>query len=171
MRHDENINQLLEATAHDRDGDRIGGVSGVYLDDHTGEPMWVTVNTGFFGLRTSFAPLAGSSLDGDRLTLASDKDAIKDAPNVDEDGHLTREQEDELYRHYAVDTSDIEEERLRTRRWDRDDAAPARHAAEGEHYVDEDRLRDDRLDGPLTDEFEGDLPGAADGPLGERRHL
>ena len=165
MRHDENINQLLEATAYDRDGDKIGGVSGVYLDDQTGEPMWVTVNTGFFGLSSSFAPLAGSSLDGDRLTLAADKDAVKDAPNVDEDGHITRQQEDELYRYYQVDTASVEGDRMRTRRWDRDH----------DDLRDDDMLDKDRdgrgpvgevLDGP---DRGGPLDRDADGrgPVGE----
>lgn len=165
MRHDENINQLLEATAYDRDGDKIGGVSGVYLDDQTGEPMWVTVNTGFFGLSSSFAPLAGSSLDGDRLTLAADKDAVKDAPNVDEDGHITREQEDELYRYYQVDTASVEGDRMRTRRWDRDH----------DDLRDDDMLDKDRDGrGPVGEVLDGpDRGGALDrdadgrGPVGE----
>ena len=152
MRHDENINQLLEATAYDRDGDKIGGVSGVYLDDQTGEPMWVTVNTGFFGLSSSFAPLAGSSLDGDRLTLAADKDAVKDAPNVDEDGHITREQEDELYRYYQVDTAGIDADRMRTRRWER----------EGDDHLDVDERAKHRADDPM---FDKDRDGR--GPVGE----
>ena len=158
MRHDENINQLLEATAYDRDGDKIGGVSGVYLDDQTGEPMWVTVNTGFFGLSSSFAPLAGSSLDGDRLTLAADKDAVKDAPNVDEDGHITREQEDELYRYYQVDTASVEGDRMRTRRWDRDhdDQRPE------SDYDDRDERAKHRADDPM---FDKDRDGR--GPVGE----
>ena len=144
MHHDENIDQLLEATAYDPNGDKIGGVSGVYLDDQTSQPMWVTINTGLFGLRTSFAPLAGSSLEGDRLTIAHDKDTVKDAPNVDEDGHITRSQEDELYSYYRVDSGEIEAERLRTRRWNRDDVA-----ADGEH----------RPDGPLFDRDRDDLSG------------
>lgn len=175
MRHDENIDQLLEATAYDRDGDKIGGVSGVYLDDQTSEPMWVTINTGLFGLRTSFAPLAGSSLDGDRLTIAHDKDTVKDAPNVDEDGHITRSQEDELYTYYQVDTGEIEADRLRTRRWDRDDVV-----ADGEHRQDGplfDRDRDGRgpvgevLDGPDGDRFDSrrDDSGLREGDFRDRR--
>ncbi|MDO5676225.1 MAG: PRC-barrel domain-containing protein [Propionibacteriaceae bacterium] len=160
MRHDENINQLLEATAYDRNGDRIGGVSGVYLDDHTGEPMWVTVNTGFFGLSSSFAPLAGSSLDGDSLTLAADKDQVKDAPNVDEDGHITREQEDELYRYYQVDTAEVEAERQRTRRWDRD---YDRDLDERDHDRSDDLLdRDGDGRGPVGEVLDGPDRG---GPL------
>lgn len=183
MHHDENIEQLLEATAYDPNGDKIGGVSGVYLDDQTSQPMWVTINTGLFGLRTSFAPLAGSSLEGDRLTIAHDKDTVKDAPNVDEDGHITRSQEDELYSYYRVDSGEIEAERLRTRRWNRDDvAADGEHRPDGplfdrdrdERYVDNERLQDQRHDEPglAGDYVSGDAPvrpDAADGPVGDRR--
>ena len=102
MYNEMDIDRIRGAVAYDQSGDRIGNVGEVYLDDQTGQPMWVTVNTGFFGLRTSFVPLEGSRFEGDdRLVLAHDKDRIKDAPNVDEDGHLDRAQEDELYSYYG----------------------------------------------------------------------
>lgn len=40
------------------DGDTIGKVGEVYLDNQTGEPSWVTVKTGWFGTSESFVPLA-----------------------------------------------------------------------------------------------------------------
>ncbi len=120
------IDRIRGAVAHDRSGERIGNVGEVYLDDQSGEPMWVTVHTGFFGLRTSFAPLAGSRVEEDgRLVLAHDKEQVKDAPNIDEDGHLDRAQEDELYSYYGVGTTAgaggvLGEGELRTRRWGND---------------------------------------------------
>ncbi|NED87350.1 PRC-barrel domain containing protein, partial [Streptomyces sp. SID11233] len=42
------------------DGEKIGGVDEVYLDDRTGRPEWVTVRTGLLGLREHFVPLAGA---------------------------------------------------------------------------------------------------------------
>ena len=36
-------------TAVDQQGDKIGSVGQVYLNDQTGQPDWVTVNTGLFG--------------------------------------------------------------------------------------------------------------------------
>ena len=59
----EDIEQLIGAEVLDVDGDRIGQVRDVYLDDRTGQPSWVTVKTGWFGLRESFIPL-------DRVQLA-----------------------------------------------------------------------------------------------------
>ena len=46
-----NIHQLRSATVVDRDGSKVGNVQQVYLDDTTGRPSWVTVNTGLFGTR------------------------------------------------------------------------------------------------------------------------
>jgi hypothetical protein len=42
----------------DRDGSRIGSIDAIYLDDQTGQPEWALVNTGLFGTRSSFVPLA-----------------------------------------------------------------------------------------------------------------
>jgi uncharacterized protein (TIGR02271 family) len=78
----------------------------VYLDDSTGQPAWVTVNTGLFGTNESFIPLADASFSGDRLTVPYDKDKVKGAPNVASDGHLSPEEEQDLYAYYGVGYSD-----------------------------------------------------------------
>ena len=87
-------------TAYDSDGDKIGKVGQVYLNDQSGQPEWVTVKTGMFGSAESFAPLYGSTMDGDNLRLAVDKQMVKDAPHVEDDGHLEQDESDALYRHY-----------------------------------------------------------------------
>lgn len=100
MNDDALLARITEATAFDTSGDKIGSVGQVYLDDATGEPTWVTVNTGFFGTSQSFAPLQGHRFDGDDLVLAHSKDVVKDAPRVDADGHISEAEEAELYRYY-----------------------------------------------------------------------
>lgn len=97
---DATLARISEATAFDPSGDKIGSIGQVYLDDATGEPTWVTVNTGFFGTSQSFAPLEGHRWDGDDLVLAHSKDIVKDAPRVDADGHISESEEAELYRYY-----------------------------------------------------------------------
>ena len=96
------VQSLSGTTAYDRDGDKLGKVGSVYYDDQTNEPTWVTVNTGLFGMNESFVPVQGADVSSDRLTLAYDKATIKDAPNVSEDGHLSPQEEENLYRHYGV---------------------------------------------------------------------
>ena len=94
---------VIGATAYDPSGNKIGKIGQVYYDDETGQPKWVTVNTGLFGTNESFVPLQGAQLGGDRVTLAYDKEQIKDAPSIAEDGHLSPEEEAELYRYYGMD--------------------------------------------------------------------
>ena len=81
----------------DSDGDKIGTVSGVYVDDETGEPSWLAVTTGWFGTNVSFVPFEGAHLAGDDVVVAYQKDTVKDAPNFDADGHLNRDKEYNLY--------------------------------------------------------------------------
>jgi uncharacterized protein (TIGR02271 family) len=99
----DDLRTIIGATAYDNDGDKIGKVGQVYYDDDTDQPKWVTVNTGLFGTNESFVPLQGAAVSGDRVNLAYDKARVKDAPNVADDGHLSREEEQRLYEYYALD--------------------------------------------------------------------
>ena len=83
-------------------GDKIGGIGQIYLDDNTGEPNWVTVKTGLFGTSESFVPLDGADLRGGDIVVKYDKATIKDAPRVDADGSISPEEEDALYSYYGL---------------------------------------------------------------------
>jgi uncharacterized protein (TIGR02271 family) len=86
----------------DRDGDRIGSIDAIYLDDQTGEPEWALVNTGLFGTKSTFIPLAEASDTGDGVQVLYEKQLVKDAPRVDADQHLSESEEQELWRHYGM---------------------------------------------------------------------
>jgi uncharacterized protein (TIGR02271 family) len=86
----------------DRDGDKIGSIGDVYLDDRTGQPEWLTVKTGLFGMRESFVPTANARAEGDTVRVPYEKSQVKDAPNVDADGALSQDEESRLYRHYGL---------------------------------------------------------------------
>ena len=85
------------------DGEKIGSVAQVYQDDRTGQPAWLTVHTGLFGLSESFVPLRQATVTDDRVEVPYDKSTVKDAPNVTADGHLEPEEERRLYEHYSLD--------------------------------------------------------------------
>ena len=105
----QDLYELIGKDAYDSDGQKIGRIGQVFLDDRTDEPTWATVSTGMFGTRESFVPLNGSDFDGDRLNVAYPKARIQDAPNVGDDGHLTPEEEDRLYEFYEVaDSGSVE---------------------------------------------------------------
>jgi uncharacterized protein (TIGR02271 family) len=91
------------ATLVDRDGDRVGTIEAIYLDDQTGEPEWALVNTGLFGTKSSFVPLAQASSSGDQVQVPYQKQLVKDAPRIDTDQHLSEAEEQQLWTHYGLD--------------------------------------------------------------------
>lgn len=102
------IEDLANATAYDVDGEKIGGVKDVYVNDTTGQPDFVSVSHGLFGGGDSIVPLRGHTLRDGELHLAFPKDRIENAPELDENGHLTTEDQDAFYRHYGLEgTQDV----------------------------------------------------------------
>jgi uncharacterized protein (TIGR02271 family) len=102
----DDLRNLLGATAHDPSGDKIGKVGQVYYDDDTDQPKWITVHTGLFGTKESFVPLQGAQVKGGVVTVGYDKQKIKNAPNIDQDRHLSPDEEQQLYRYYGISRSD-----------------------------------------------------------------
>lgn len=116
---------VARATAVDRDGQEVGPVVGLYYDDHTGRPEWVTVRpgaerseTGPHGAARSdgaggpetapghdalrFTPLASASYTRGRLHLDVTYDQVLAAPPCGDDERLDAEEETRLYRHYGL---------------------------------------------------------------------
>jgi uncharacterized protein (TIGR02271 family) len=93
------------------DGEKIGEIAEVYLDRETGAPEWLAVSTGLFGRKVSFVPVREASKSGDAVVVPYDKSKVKDAPNVEADGELSREEERRLYEHYALDWGEFDYDR------------------------------------------------------------
>jgi len=91
---------FLNRTAVGPDGEKIGTVGQVYVNDETGLPDWATVNTGLFGTKENFVPLRGTRLEGEDLVLPFGKDTVKDSPDVEDSSHLDADEQDSLYRYY-----------------------------------------------------------------------
>jgi uncharacterized protein (TIGR02271 family) len=91
------------ATMVDRDGDRVGTIDAIYVDDQSGQPEWALVNTGLFGTRSTFVPISQATSSGDQVQVPYEKQLIKDAPRMDPDGHLSEVEEQQLWRHYGLD--------------------------------------------------------------------
>lgn len=100
-----NIEELENGTVYDQDGSKVGGVAQLYLDDASGEPNWVTVNTGLFGTNETFVPLDQARVNNGEIHVPYTKDFIKDAPNLNANAHIDERQEDELYRYYGLNGS------------------------------------------------------------------
>ncbi len=103
----DSISRVIGKHVYDSAGDKIGSASEVYLDDDTGQPEWVTVNTGLFGGKHSFVPIRDADLTDDGVRVPVTKDRVKHAPKIETDGHLSPEEEQELYRYYGVDSAPL----------------------------------------------------------------
>ena len=90
-------------TLKDRNGDKIGTIDALYLDQQTDKPEWALVNTGLFGSKSSFVPLAGAAPRGEDVVVKVEAQQVKDAPKMDPDEQLSEQQEAELFRHYGID--------------------------------------------------------------------
>ena len=144
-------------------GEKIGSVGQIYLDDQSGEPTFVTANTGLFGMSQSFVPLRGARVENGNVIVDFDKTTVKDAPRIDDDGSLTPAEEDQLYAYYGMSTNTV----------DSGDYGTADQTPEpGYARTDADEVRSDRVPGDSglgdrTDEVRSDrVPG--DSGLGDR---
>jgi PRC-barrel domain/Domain of unknown function (DUF2382) len=99
----EQVQAWVGRTMIDRDGNRLGEITDIYLDRETDRPEWAVVRTGLFGLRSSFVPLAAASEVEHDIQVPHERTLVKDAPNIEADGQLSEAEEAELYRHYGLD--------------------------------------------------------------------
>jgi hypothetical protein len=131
-----NLGALMGAPVLGKDDERIGTVGQVFVDPVTDEPNWMTVHTGLFGRRETFVPLKDAEWDHERLRVDIDKETIKAAPRIDTDEALSPEDEENLYRYYAVQAAGGNPET--------DHVAETDQVAETDHVAVEHSGRDER---------------------------
>ena len=96
------VRNVVGATAYDSDGEKIGKVDQLLLDDRTGRPEFVAAHTGLLRRHEALIPVADATLEGDRLLVPYSKHQVKDAPEVTvDDGHLDAAEEARLLAHYG----------------------------------------------------------------------
>jgi len=97
------LDTLMQWRGHtvlDRDGERLGKLGDLYLDD-SDRPAYGSVRTGLFGRRESIIPLDGVVERDGNLVVPFDAALVRDAPSLDPDEALEPEEEQRLSRHYA----------------------------------------------------------------------
>ncbi|HYG96911.1 MAG TPA: PRC and DUF2382 domain-containing protein [Solirubrobacterales bacterium] len=98
-----NAYEWRDRTVVGSDGEKIGTVDEVYLDTESGEPEWLSVNTGLFGVKSSFVPLQNAQPAGEDVRVAYTKDEVKDAPGIKPDEELSDAEERELWGYYGLE--------------------------------------------------------------------
>ena len=98
------IRELLDTGGIVRgaDGEKIGKVGDVYLDNAGGQPAWVTVRSGLLGSGEHFVPLDDATVDDGALRVPYDKLTVLAAPSIAVDVLLSPHDEVELYSHYGL---------------------------------------------------------------------
>lgn len=87
---------------YDIDDNKIGTLSGLYVNGDTGELTWATVASGLITTKEHAFPLELASMEGDSIKVALPEGKIKDAPRISDDTP-SQEEVDDLYDYYADD--------------------------------------------------------------------
>jgi sporulation protein YlmC with PRC-barrel domain len=99
--------QLLDAKIYDLQGEPIGTVSDVYVDDDTGRPEWLLVSTGILP-RGSHVPLRDVEPYEDGFRLPYPRDRVESAPELDiTTAELSPEDEGALYLYYGIPSAEM----------------------------------------------------------------
>ena len=106
--------QLVGAQLVGAGQEKIGKIGQVFLDDETGAPQWVTVQTGLIARSENFVPLAGAPAGGRGRGAGPLRQGPGEGPpSVDVDaGHLSPAEEAALYPYYGLGAGTFGEGRV-----------------------------------------------------------
>ncbi len=89
-------------TVLDRDGETIGRLGDLYLDEATDRPTYAGVRTGLLGRHESVVPVARmTERDGD-LVVPYASALVRDAPRVEPGSSLDEAEQQRLALHYGM---------------------------------------------------------------------
>jgi uncharacterized protein (TIGR02271 family) len=90
-------------TVYDKDGDKIGKVDDLFLDE-SDNPEYIGVKTGFFGLSSTLVPMDACRVDegSQAIYVQSDKETIKNGPRFDDDNEMTPDYERQVREYYGL---------------------------------------------------------------------
>ncbi len=147
--------QYAGYTVYDRDGDKIGKVDDLFLDEND-QPEYIGVKMGFLGTKSTLIPMDAVHEDQERqgLVVNQEKNVVKDAPAFDDDKEITPEYENEVRSYYGLSAAGSSEQR----------------GSYGGYYSDDDRETHDRGmdrdDGEHRDREHGDREHGDTGEVG-----
>jgi len=98
-------NQVFGYDVLDADGNRIGTVDNVWVDDATNQLEFIGVKTGWLFGHTHLIPTADAQFGDQSITVPYPESQIKDAPSFPADQELSPDNESEIYDYYGLDRS------------------------------------------------------------------
>ena len=98
------MDELMSARGvpvYSTEGDKIGAVEEIFVDEQTDKPEWIGLGTGFLGTKRVLVPVEGATIADDRVTVPYSKGQIEETPDIDAD-EISQETEERLYAHYGL---------------------------------------------------------------------
>ncbi|WP_109508479.1 PRC-barrel domain-containing protein [Nocardioides speluncae] len=97
------LQTVIGQTAYGPDGDKLGKIGQVWVDDQSARAEFVTVQTGWFGTHETFVPVRDATSTGDAVQMPFTKEQVKHAPPCESDGgHISAEDGRAIYDYYGV---------------------------------------------------------------------
>lgn len=100
--------QVFGYDVTDTNGNKVGKVDNVWVDDATNELEFIGVKTGWLMGKTHVIPVANAQIADGSVQVPFDQDLIKNAPSFGGDEELSPEQEQEIYGYYGEGRSTSE---------------------------------------------------------------
>src|SRR3712207_6028984 len=95
------LTQMRGAPVVSQDGEKVGEVEEIFVDNETGKPEWVGLGAGMLGTKRVLVPLENADVQENAISVPYSPDQIKDAPDFDDD-EVSQEAEQKLYSHYGL---------------------------------------------------------------------
>ena len=94
-------------TVYDKDGDKIGKVDDLFLDERD-NPEYIGVKMGFFGLSSTIVPIDAVRTDegSQAIYVQAEKDQVKNGPRFDDDNEITPDYEGQVREYYGLSASE-----------------------------------------------------------------
>jgi len=101
----DNAAQLYGYDVIDSDGNNVGSVDGVWVDDATNALEFVAVKTGFLFGKNHLMPTEQAQVGDGQITVPYTQDQINGGPSFDSDAELSPDDEQSIYSYYGMGRS------------------------------------------------------------------
>lgn len=93
--------QLFGCDVFDHDGEKIGSVDSVWVDDDTNALEFIGVKTGWLFGSIHVIPTNNAQISNDQITVPYSVQQVKDAPSFSANDELSPADEDQIYSYYG----------------------------------------------------------------------